>query len=286
MLDDLSFGWRTAVLTVAVIQLLVIAAALTRTLANRAANRTLAALLLVMASIVTPWLIGFAGFYDKWHWLSFAPFQITLAVPPLAWLYVTALTDGGWPRGAWRHLIPAVLQFGYLAACFCLPLEAKLAWADRSAAMFSLIVSAVLVVQMVYYGRSAARQLSAYRTALRDHVADQTRFAVRWLAAALGALALLFTVWTGYLVWDLVAPLSYLGLMGLYLAIAAVALYLGIEGWRHAALPFPHLADFAANPAPASDNRDWAAQGREWAELIRANGWARMRILPSPASPG
>ena len=66
MLDRLTFGWRTAVLSVAVVQLVLLAAALARTMPNRAANRTLAALLGVLALMVMPWLIGFAGFYDKW----------------------------------------------------------------------------------------------------------------------------------------------------------------------------------------------------------------------------
>jgi hypothetical protein len=84
--DDLVFGWRTAVLSVALFLVLALAAALTRPLVNRTANRTLAALLVVLAGIITPWMIGFAGFYDTWRWLSFAPFQVTLAVAPLIWL--------------------------------------------------------------------------------------------------------------------------------------------------------------------------------------------------------
>lgn len=80
MLDGLIFGWRTAILTFAVVQLLALALALSRVLVNRVANRTLSALLIVLAAILMPWLIGFAGFYDRWRWLTFAPFQITLAV--------------------------------------------------------------------------------------------------------------------------------------------------------------------------------------------------------------
>ena len=57
------FGWRTALLTVVVVQL--VATALPRVLVNNLANRTLAALLVVLAGVLTPWLIGFAGFYDR-----------------------------------------------------------------------------------------------------------------------------------------------------------------------------------------------------------------------------
>ena len=274
MLEGLSFGWRTAVLTVAVAQLLILAAALTGTIANRTANRTLAALLMMLAEQVMPWLIGFSGFYDKWMWLTFAPFQITLAVAPLGWLYVVALTEGAWPERSWRHLIPATLQFAYLAGCFALlPLPAKLDWADASGAAVSLLSGAALLAQMAWYVPKAARQLRRYRTALGEHVADEQRYAGRWLAAALAALGALFVVWTAYLIRDLVAPLGYTGLMGLYLAMAACALFLGIEGWRHAALPFPRLGDLQLAPAP--EPRDWAALGREWAERVRTEGWAR-----------
>ncbi len=273
MLDGLTFGWRTAVLTVAVGQLALLALALVRCLPNRSANRTLAALLGVLAMMVMPWLIGFAGFYDKWMWLTFAPFQITLAVAPLGWLYLVALTEGAWPVQGRRHLLPAAAQALYLLACFALPFEAKMAWAQRSSAAYQLITSLALLGQMAWYGRASAQRLAAYRQALPDHVADTHRYAARWLAGALVALGLLFTVWAAYSLWDLIAPLGYLNLMGLYLAMAACALYLGIEGWRHAALPFPHIADLA--PATTPDSKDWAALGREWAAKVQAEGWAR-----------
>lgn len=273
MLEGLSFGWRTAVLTVAVAQLLVLAVALARTLANRAANRVLAALLVVMALIVMPWLIGFAGFYDKWMWLTFAPFQITLAVVPLGWLYLRALTEGGLPPRWARHLLPAAAQALYLGACFALPFDTKMAWADASETGYKLVGTAALLVQIVLYGRDAARRLAEWRAQLADHVANTHRFAARWLSAAMLALAGLFAVWSGTLLWDLVQPLGYKGLMGLYLAIAAVSLYLGIEGWRHAALPFPRLSELQV--VPALEPRDWAALGREWAQRVRTEDWAR-----------
>ena len=128
MFDGLIFGWRTAVLTVVTVQLLTIAMGLSRVFANRVANRTLVALLIVLGGILLPWLIGFAGFYDRWRWLTFAPFQITLAVAPLIWLYAHALVTGRWPRNGWRHLLPAIVQATFLTASFLLPMPIKDRW--------------------------------------------------------------------------------------------------------------------------------------------------------------
>lgn len=278
-MPSLVFGWRTAMLTVAVVQLLVLALALTRPLANRIANRTLAALLLVLAGVVTPWLIGFAGFYDRWRWLTFAPFQITLAVAPLLWLYVRALTTGAWPARGRRHLAPAAAQFAFLFAGFLLPLPLKERWADVAYDPVTRVTDLLTVVGLAGYGIAGLRLLRTYRARLADQRSDDARFAGRWLARALAAAALLLPVWATYVVWDAIDPLGYRGLMGLYVAIAAFALYLGIEGWRHAALPFPHPGAIAPNPAPA---RDWRAQGKAWAAAVAANDWASDPELTLP----
>jgi hypothetical protein len=39
-----------------------------------AAQRSLGTLLIVLCGVLTPFTIGYAGFYDRWPWLSFAPF--------------------------------------------------------------------------------------------------------------------------------------------------------------------------------------------------------------------
>lgn len=276
-MPSLAFGWRTAMLAVAVAQLLILAIALTRPLANRTANRTLAALLLVLAGVVTPWMIGFAGFYDRWRWLTFAPFQLTLAVAPLLWLYAQALTTGRWPTRGWRHLMPAAAQCAYLTAGLLLPLELKDRWADATYAPVTRVTDVLTVLGLAAYGVAGLRLLRRYRTRLAEQRSDDARFAGRWLARALAAAALLLPVWAGYVGWNAVEPLGYRGLMGLYLAIAAFALFLGVEGWRHAALPFPHPQEIA--PAPT---RDWRAQAETWAAAVEAAGWAADPELTLP----
>ncbi|QDH35051.1 helix-turn-helix domain-containing protein [Porphyrobacter sp. YT40] len=270
MTDDLVFGWRTALLLVAFIQLLLIAAALTRPLENRASNRTLAALLVVLAGIVTPWMIGFAGFYDRWRWLSFVPVSITLAVAPLFWLYVHALLKGHWPDRAKRHLFPALAQFAYLAICFlALPLPLKNEWLARQGPAYQLITGLGVMAGLTGYGLAIARMITRYRAELPQQVADAERYALGWLGQAMAALFVLLAVWTIFGVWDFVAPLGYRGLMGLYVAIAAIALFLGVQGLRHADRRFP------MPEVPPTDNqtRDWAALGQAWAATTRNQRW-------------
>lgn len=280
MMDGLSFGWRTAVLAVAAVQLLALAGALTRPLPNRVANRTLAALLIVLVGVVTPWMVGFAGFYDRWRWLTFAPFQLTLAVAPLLWLYAVALTTGAWPPGGRRHLAPAAAQLAYLAGGFLLPLPLKERWADLSYRPVGVATDLGAVAGLAIYGAAGLRLLGRYRAWLAEQRSDDARFASRWLQRAFAAAAALLPVWAAFVGWNVVAPIGYRGLMGLYVAIAAFALFIGIEGWRHAALPFPHLP--ASAPAPPTPGRDWRADGERWAAQVRAEGWAADPELSLP----
>ncbi len=273
VLHDLVFGWRTAVLSVAALVILPIAVGLWSQLANRTANRDLALLLVVLVGVFTPWLIGFAGFYDRWRWLTFLPVAVPLLGPPLLWLYVEALVVGETPPRAWRHLLPGLVQFGWLLGGFVLPLDLKNRWADIAMQPGDLVFSLALIVSFAGYGTASWRRLAVYREALAQARSDDSRFAARWLTRALAAGALLAAFWTVYALWDLVRPLDYKGLMGLYVGVAAIAVYLAVEGWRNAALPFPPLRDLT--PEPPAQERDWAALGEAWREKIRAEGWHR-----------
>lgn len=272
MIEGLSYGWRTAVLSVAFVQLCLIALVLLRPLENRLANRLLAALLLVMAGVITPWMIGFAGFYDKWRWLSFVPISITLAIAPLFYGYVHALLLHRGPARGWWHASPPLLQFAYLATCFTvLRQPAKNEWLGEQALAYGLITGAGVIAGLIGYGAASLRIIRAYRGALPQQVADEHRHALRWLDQALAALFVLLAAWTLFGVWDAIDPLGYTGLMGLYVAIAAVALFLAIAGLRHADRRIPPMPP----TAEALPERDWAALGAQWGAEIEAQRWHR-----------
>lgn len=262
------FGWRTALLLAAWTQLVLLAGALLRTMPNRTANRTLAGLLIVLAGLITPWMIGFAGFYDRWRWLSFVPVAVPLAVSPLAYLYAQSLVNGRWPSGVRKHLFLPGLQFLYLAAAFAfLPEPVKNEWLGRSSAVYNMIVAVLMGCGIVVYGVAGGRLLQDYRYALAAERSDDHRFALRWLARLMLALAVLLLAWSIFSIWDALSPLGYRGLMGLYIIIAAIALFLGIEGWRHSAFPFPRLSrpngTYGEYEAWTDRAADWAARVRE-----------------------
>ncbi len=274
LFDGLSLGWRTAVLGVIFVQLIILAAALWRTLQNRVANKTMAVLMVVLAGMLTPWMIGFAGFYDKWMWLTFAPFQISLAVAPLFYLYSYSLVTGEWAKAGRWHLLPAVAQLLFHTVSFMLPFATKMEWADFSASPVTWITSVGIISGLAYYCLSSFRILRDYRDALASARSDDHLYAARWLGRAIFALATLFVIWTIYLIWDLVSPLGYRGLMGLYAAIGAFALYLGIEAWRYSSFRFPSLQSLRATADNLPPPRDWAALAQSWTEKVKAEGWA------------
>ncbi|MBO9501588.1 AraC family transcriptional regulator [Brevundimonas sp. A19_0] len=264
MVDGLVFGWRSAVLLTALAPLIPLIFGLAGALHNRLANRALAGLLLVLAGIVTPWMIGFAGFYDRWPGLSHVPFSLSLAVMPLLWIYTVALTTGHLPSRFGLHLVPALLQ----AALKVLPAL------TGPVPGTALLADVGLVAGLAGYSWLSYRALSRYRQVLLEQRSDPARYAAHWLARAIAAVGLLLLLTLGHKVWGAVRPLGYEGLMGLHIAIAGVALYLGVEGWRTGSQPVP---TFPAGqpPPPPRPGRDWRALGEDYRRQIEAAGWVR-----------
>lgn len=284
---DLYFGWRTALLGAAAGLCLVLAAALALDGGNRTANRMLAAALVVIAGLLTPYVIGFAGAYDAFRGLTFAPFAIPLALGPLLYGYAHALADGRAPPRMRRHLIAPTVQLAYFTACFLLPLSVKWDWytgghRDLVAPLFDLLAP----VSLAAYAWAIGRVLARHRARLADQRSDDDRFSARWLTRVRAAILIGVAVQAGFWLWSaLTGGIDFFQETGLYLALGALGLYLGIAGWRHAALPVP-LASPDATPVdegvPSRAEPDWAAIGAVIEARMRAEGWWREPDLTLP----
>ena len=276
-------GWRVALLGLASLQMLVLAVAIAGQAANARANRLLSAFLIVLAGVITPYTIGFAGAYDAWRWLTFAPFALPLALPPLLFGYTHALVKGRRPERFWIHLSLSGLQLAYFATCFALPLTTKWDWYTGGHARFVRpVFELALLASLGIYAAMSLRCLRDYRRDLAQARSDDDRYATNWLTRVIVALVGVLAIYAGFTLWDwLSGGIDYFQETGLYLALVAIGLYLGVEGWRHAAVRFPvpilpTLIDPATGP-------DWSTIAATFDARLREADWARDADLSLPA---
>lgn len=225
---------------------------------NRAANRMLALLLLAVSLFTFPYIVGFAGYYDAYPWLSYFPYKLTLAFGPLLYCHCHALLGGGTtlpPRWGW-HFVPALLQFAYYFVIFSQPLAFKNDWDTRihvpyldpaeTVAMFS----SVAAYWVLCYRRYRERQ-------------------VEWIRNLLVAMAVTMALWGAMLAAEWIAGgLSYFQRFPFYLWLSVLVCYLGTEGYRHGVLvqAAPRAPKSAATPAEL---------GERWRARIIAEQWWR-----------
>jgi AraC-like DNA-binding protein len=279
---QLYFGWRVALLGLAVVQMLALAFAISRQPANGVANRLLALFLLDLSGFVFPYVIGFAGAYDAWRWLTFAPFSIPLLLPPLLYGYTHALVTGRTPPRFVLHLIFPAVQLAYMLIAFALPLEAKWNWyTGGHNAIVEPIAKTALMGSLAAYAWASIRLLRTYRAGLAEQRSDDDRFAAGWLTRVIVALVAVLALYSGFVLWDWISGgIDFFQETGLYLAVSAIGLYLGVEGWRHATLRFP-----AVQPPGVVEPRiepDWSAVAAEYDMRLRGESWAREPELSLP----
>ena len=260
---------------------------------NVIANRFLALLLVTIALLMLPYIIGYAGYYDAYPWLSFMPYKLSLAIGPLIYAYVRALGSPGLPEGGWWHFLPAAVQFTYYCIVFSFPLEAKNQWDEFPHAVIVYPVElAASFLSMALYGHAAFRRYHRYQAWLAANLSQQEEHRTIWVSNFLLALGVTLTLWIALVLFDrLVAKLDYFQQFPFYVWLGILVYYLGTEGYRNAAHHYPlwrtpepsaaesaELVDVDSTLSSTTSRKprdiDWSARGRDWKEkLTRAQWW-------------
>lgn len=275
-----SFGPWSTTLAIGAGFGIAVAVLLAFTRSNTSANRLLALLLVVFVMKLMPYILGFAGYYDAYPWLSFAPFGLGLAIGPLLYLHVGRLTRADLPRGGCWHLLPGALQFGYRAVMFMQPQATKDAWNDRVHRDWIDPAETFLeLLSFAVYLWLALRAYRAYQHWLDTHLSNREEFRIVWLRNVLVAFALVWPLWALYETLSYAIDFDYFQRFPLYVCFTLLVFYLGMEGWRHAdtAYPQPSAATTAPEVIPRAEptGRDWSVQGREWLTRTDTAGWWR-----------
>lgn len=270
----IKFGPMSITLLLCAAQGLVLAWLLFRSIRNRSANRYLAFLILAVVALIAPYIIGYAGFYDRWPRLSFAPFSYTLAFGPLIYLYTKSLVDRS-PVRAWPHFMPVVAQFLADALVFPLPLATKDWWDDvANAPVISPLLEIAGIISLAIYGVVAFRKYRSYQHWLDENRTDGVDLDPSWIRNFLAALAIVALTWLGFMAANWLVPSrDYFDQFLLYLIFSGLVLYLGVVGWRHAETAFPSVTTASLpeeGPEPGARGRDWTDQGRTWLARLDA----------------
>ena len=295
----ISFGPRSILLLIGTAHGLVLAALLLRSPENRTANRLLALLLGAVSLRVFPNIIGFAGFYDAYPWLSCFPYDWSLGYGALIWLYTRVICRGSLPA-RWRwHLAPSALQGMYYTVMFVQPLAFKNRWNetihDPRIVPFE---TAWTMLAMTIYLVLAWREYQRYQRWLDADLSNREEFRLTWLRVFLLSFGLTLMLWSGTALFDVfVRSLNYFDRFPLYLWFSILIYGLGAGGLRSARQLYPRessLAECAADTATASglgvtplspgDNRqaDWVTMAKRWSRLVREEEWWREPDLTAP----
>lgn len=268
----IEFKARSISLLLGAFQALVLAVLLAGARRNATANRLLAALLVVIVLRITPYIIGFAGVYDAYPWLTFAPFELSLAIGPLLYLYVRRLTDGPLPPRWALHLLAPAVQLGYYAGAFSLPLALKWQWNDAVHEPWLVpLETAAALVSFGAYLAASWRRYRGYQRWLDENLSNREELRLGWMRGFLLACGGLLVLWTAFACTEwFVRRLTYLDRFPLYLALAVLVYYLALEGWRHAGLTYPLPRESEDAAADAPDAVDALDAGVINADLIEA----------------
>ncbi len=258
----ISFGPRSILLLVGTAHGLVLAALLLRAPANRVANRLLALLLTAVALRVVPYIIGFAGFYDAYPWLSYLPYDWSLGYGALIWLYARVICSGELPRRWQWHLVPAAMQGAYYSVMFVQPLKVKNLWTetihDPRIVPIETIAS---FITMSAYLALAWREYSAYQRWLDDDLSNREEFRLSWLRTFLLAFGATLCFWMATSLVDaFVQPLNYFDRFPLYLWFSLLIYGLGLGGLRSARVGYPRPGTAIEARTHAADDLDEGAE--------------------------
>lgn len=284
-------GLPSFLLLIGALNAAIVALLLLRGQRHREANRLLAALLAVVALRLAPFILGYAGYFDAYPWLSFAPLDHQLAVGPLVWLYVHRLTTGAMPGRWWWHLVPAGLKATAWSAIFVGASVTQKAMIDEVVARpIQPWVTGAALIGLVVYGAAALRRLRAYQRWLDGELSNREEFRLTWLRLLLGALALTGAISIAFAITDLlVTPLDYWDVFPEYLWLSVLGYGLGLGAWRTADLdyPVPGGAPREASPElPPAPAPDWATAGEQFVGRIREGEWWRDPQLTLPRLAG
>ncbi|MEP2735815.1 MAG: AraC family transcriptional regulator [Erythrobacter sp.] len=251
------------------------------------AARFFLALLIAWVMLTVPYIIGFAGAYAVFPWLTFAPFNTELWLGPLWLLTVRALTEESLPERWWLWLAPGLMQTLYYTGCFLLigpewgmgetAGAIKFAFSDAVHRPYIVPLETLAGLSLIAYASwESWRRIALYRAWIGDEHSNAERVDLFWLQIAGFAIIALALMWVAVdVAATLLGGLSYFTNFWFYSASGLVVLWLALQFLARSDRRFPKPNDEEHATLDESTKESAAVRLRlaTLEAMVRDGGW-------------
>jgi len=248
------FGFYSSLLLIFFVHGLVYALLLFRRGAqnNSFSDRWLAAFLLLCILHISPWMLGFAGWYDNQPYrdiLFYIPFQQLLFIGPVIFFYVQSLLNPGFrfTKKEWLHLLPGIIYILFCIVVFAtdkLLLHQYYFLSKQKDPDFDLWYQIVGFASMVFYFLISLRYYNLYRSIIVQAISYADAVMFGWVKNFLMAFLLMLILRLVFFIGGLLpifSNLAYTGPWWQYFSFAIIFYYIAITGYSNiivAKVPF------------------------------------------------
>lgn len=207
-------------------------------------DKWLALFLLVCILYISPWMLGFAGWYDNQPYrdiLFYVPFQQLFFIGPLIWFYVQSLLNPGFRfrKKDWLHLLPGILYLVFSAAMFItdkLVLKKYYFLAAGTDPDFDTWYQVAGFISMFGYFLLSLRYYNVYRKLLVQVLSYADTLMFRWVRNFLIAFLLMLIVRLIFYFTYFFINGSYQDTWWYFLFFALIFYYIAISGYSNSSL--------------------------------------------------
>lgn len=198
--------------------------------------------LLLSASYITPWMLGFAGWYSMQPYrdiLFYTPFQHVFLIGPILYFYIQSLLNPAFQfkKKYVLHFLPAILYFLY---CVLMVIYDKLIvkeyyfLADQSDRDLDAWYQIAGFISMIIYFIVSIQYYNIYKKILVQVLSNADDFAFTWVRNFFIAFLTLLIAWVILIFFETFFEMSYAKAWWYFFSYAIICYYIAIEGYANA----------------------------------------------------
>ena len=200
---------------------------------SRYSDLLFSALLIATSFLLLEYMFGYMGINILWQELLFFPYETTLLLGPLFYLYFRSQVDTEFKIRAkqWLHFLPYALYFVYHVLIYAQGQDYVREYIDGGGLITYIDLMASFISNMIYFYLTL-RFYRAYKKWLINEMPEGSSFSFRWFSLVLIVILLsMIVMWSFTFINLLGFPLDYQHNVWQYILLSAILVALSFEGY-------------------------------------------------------